>query len=130
MVVSAVGIPIPENNSVLILLKSINTPTYLDIPIPDPESIRMNLLIGCLNINYISNNETQISLIAKCDPKLALIPQAIINYATKHGVFYFMEAIRKKCDEYTGSQHEELVNAHPEYYEEIRKRISNLSSSL
>lgn len=127
MVVSAVGIPIPENNSVLVILKSIETPTYFDIQIPDTSAVRMTINIGCLNVNYISEFETQVSLIAKCDPKLSLIPQSLVNYGTKHGVYFFMEAIKKMCDEYAGSQHEELVKAQPEYYEEIRKRIGDIS---
>ena len=130
MIVSAVGIPIPENNSALILLRSINAGNYLDISIPEAETVRMNLSVGCLNVNYISPNETQISLIARCDPKLALIPQSLVNYGTKHGIFYFMEAIKKKCDEYTGSEHEEIVNTHPEYYEEIRRRIHKIAGEL
>jgi START domain len=128
ILLSAVGIPIPENKSVLIVLKSIDKSSYLGIPIPEPESIRTEMKIGCLNLHYINDNETQVSLISKCDPKLALIPTPIINYATKHGVFFFMESIRRKCDEYTGSEHEHLVNSKPEYYEEIRKRIANISS--
>lgn len=127
MLVSAVGIPIPQNKSVLIILKSIDSQSYFDIAIPQPDCVRMDLTLCCLNVNYISENETQISFIAQCDPKLAMIPNALINYATKHGVFYFMEAVRDMCDKYTGSEHEELVNAKPEYYQEIRDRIINMS---
>ena len=124
MMVSAIGIPIPQNKSVLIVLKSIETPSYLEVEVPPPSNVRIDLKLGCLNVTYVSANETQISMITRCDPKLALVPAAIINYATKHGVFYFMEAIKKMCDEYSGSQHEELVNANPGYYQEIRDRIN------
>ena len=124
MVVSAVGIPIPQNKCVLIVLKSIERPSYMDIEVPPPEHVRVELNVACLNVTYVSANETQISMIAGCDPKLALVPDVVINYATKHGVFYFMEAIKKMCDQYTGSQHEQLVNANPGYYQEIRDRIN------
>jgi hypothetical protein len=126
-VVSAVGIPIPDNNSVLILLKSIENPSYLGTEIPQTQSVRMNISEACLHVHAASETETQISLVARCDVKLALIPIALVNYAVKHGVFFFMRSVREKCDEYQGSQFEELVNSKPEYYEEIRRRINQLT---
>ncbi|OMJ74069.1 hypothetical protein SteCoe_27088 [Stentor coeruleus] len=124
-VISTVGIPIPENRSILITLKSINENNYLSIPIPETESIRIDINLGCLNIHQIEDNEIQVSLVARVDVKLALIPSAVVNYAAKHGVFFFMNAVKEMCDEYPGSKYEELVRSKPEYYEEIKRRISS-----
>lgn len=122
-VVSASAIPIPENKSVLIVIKSIDRKEYMEVNIPDTNSVRMNIKETCLNVMYISDNETQLSFIAKCDVKLALIPASVVNYATKHGVFYFMETMMKLCDEYVGSKYEELVDSKPDYYRRLRDRF-------
>ncbi|OMJ65753.1 hypothetical protein SteCoe_37673 [Stentor coeruleus] len=126
-VVSAVGIPIQENRSILIVLKSIDENNYLSFPIPETNSTRIDINPACLNIHQIESNEVQISLVARVDVKLALIPVAIVNYAAKHGVFYFMNAVKEMCDEYSGSKYEELVRSKPEYYQEIRRRLSTFA---
>lgn len=122
-VVSAAAIPIPENKSVLIVLKSIERPEYMEVAIPETNTVRMTIKQACLNITYVSEEETQISLIARCDVKLALIPISVVNFATKHGVFYFMQQVRKMSDEYKGSKYEELVETKPQYYGEIKNRF-------
>mmetsp|Transcript_9372 Transcript_9372/g.9355 ORF Transcript_9372/g.9355 Transcript_9372/m.9355 type:complete len:129 (+) Transcript_9372:462-848(+) len=125
MVVSAVGIPIPENNSTLMILRSIDEfSSFLDINIPASEGVRITMNYACLNITYISPNESQISLIARCDPHMALIPTFLVNYVTKHGILYFLQSVREQCQQYEGSVHQEYVNANPRYYEEVMKRIN------
>ena len=130
MVVSAVGIPIPENNSVLIVLRSLDTVSeFLGVNIPSPEGPRLTLTIGCLNLTYLGPEQTQLSLIAKSNPHMPIIPIQLINYATKHGVYYFMEAVRNKANNFRGSVFEDLVNANPQYYQELRDRISGISTA-
>jgi len=51
---------------------------------------------------------------------------SIVNFATKHGVFYFMQQVRKMCEEYKGSKYEELVESKPQYYGEIKKRFTTI----
>ena len=129
MVVSAVGIPIPENNSILIILRSLDAVSdILDVSIPRPEGSRLTLTIGCLNLTYLGPEQTQVSLIAKSNPHMPIIPIQLINYATKHGVYYFMEAVRDKANQFSGSVFEELVRNNPEYYQEIKDRIQVLIS--
>ncbi|CAG9321087.1 unnamed protein product [Blepharisma stoltei] len=125
MVVSAVGIPIPENSSTLMILRSIDEySSFLDINIPTSEGVRITMNYACLNITYISPNESQISLIARCDPHMSLIPTFLVNYVTKHGILYFLQSVREQCQQYEGSVHQEYVNANPGYYEEVMKRIN------
>jgi hypothetical protein len=95
----------------------------MEVSIPETESVRMNIKEACLNVAYMGENETQISLIARCDVKLALIPVSVVNFATKHGVFFFMESMKKICDEYEGSKYQEIVNSKPEYYQRLRDRF-------
>jgi hypothetical protein len=128
MVVSAVGIPIPDNKSALIILKSLDTMSeFLGVSIPHPEGTRLTLTIGCLNLTYLEPDKTQVSLIAKSNPHMPIIPIQLINYATKHGVYYFMEAVRKKAEDFKGSVFEELVINNPDYYQEIKERIEGIT---
>lgn len=129
MVVSAVGIPIPENNSALIILRSLDTVNdILGVDIPRAEGTRLTLTIGCLNLTYLGPEETQVSLIAKSNPHMSIIPSGLINYATKHGVYYFMEAVKNKANAFKDSVFEDLVKANPGYYQEINDRIIKIIS--
>ncbi|CAG9310334.1 unnamed protein product [Blepharisma stoltei] len=125
MVVSAVGVPIPENNSTLMIIRSIDQYTnFLGINIPAPEGIRITMDYACLNVTYLGPNESQISLIARCNPHMALIPTVLVNYVTKHGILYFLQSVREQCEKYEGSLHQQSVKANPAYYEEVVKRIN------
>jgi hypothetical protein len=129
MVVTAVGIPIMDNNSALIVLRSLDSfSEFLGVDIPKPEGPRLTLTIGCLNLTYLGPEKTQVSLIAKSNPHMPIIPIQLINYATKHGVYYFMEAVRNKANAFRGSVFEQLVEANPSYYQEIRDRIQGIST--
>lgn len=128
-VVSAVGIPIPDNNSVLIVLRSLDSVShFLDLPIPRAEGIRLTLTIGCLNLTYLGPNQTQVSLIAKSNPHMPIIPSQLINYATKFGIYYFMEGVKNKALNFAGSEFEQLMLANPSYYKDLKDRIDGLSS--
>ena len=129
MVVSAVGIPIPENNSVLIVLRSLDAVSqFLDIPIPQPEGIRLTLTIGCLNLTHLGPDQTQVSLIAKSNPHMPIIPVQLINYATKFGIYQFMESVKNKAQNIEGSEFEVLMQSNPSYYKDLKERIDNISS--
>jgi hypothetical protein len=129
MVVSAVGIPIPENNSVLIVLRSLDTVSeILGVEVPRAEGRRLTLTIGCLNLTFLGPESTQVSLIAKSNPHMPIIPIQLVNYATKHGVYYFMDAVKNKAKGFEGSPFEELVRNNPQYYQELRERIQGLSA--
>ena len=129
MVVSAVGIPIPENKSALIVLRSLdNTTEMLGTTIPPPSGKRLTLTIGCLNLTYLTEDQTQISLIARSNPHMPVIPIQLINYATKHGIYYFMEGVRNKANAYKGGIFEQLVDANPQYYHDLRDRIENTNN--
>lgn len=127
MVISAVGVPIPENNSVLMVLRGLDefaNSSFLGVPIPEAAGVRITCKIACLNVCILGPNEIQISIIAKVDPHMHLIPQQLINYATKHGVYYFLQAVKERCENYAGSVHEDCVNANPGYYQEVVSRIN------
>jgi hypothetical protein len=128
MVVSAVGIPIPENNSVLIVLRSLDTvEQFLDVAIPKPTGTRLTLTIGCLNLTYLGPEQTQVSLIAKSNPHMSIIPSQLINYATKFGIYYFMEGVKNKTLGFAGSEFEKLMLANPSYYKDLKERIDGLN---
>ena len=128
LAVSAMGIPIPENRSVLISLKSIKTPTYLNTPIPPPEGndVRIDISLGCINLMILEPERTQISLVIHSNPNLALIPQSLINFGTKQGIFFFMNMLREKAKNFKGSEFERRVNEKSDYYKKINEFYKRL----
>lgn len=128
IVVSAIGIPIPENRSVLINIKSVKTPTFLNTSIPPPagSDIRIDMSVGCINLMILEPGVTQVSLISHSDPHLAFLPQSLINFGTKHGIFFFMRMLREKAKNFKGSEFERRVNEKSDYYKKIEDFYNRL----
>jgi hypothetical protein len=128
IVVSAIGIPIPENRSVLINIKSVKTPTFLNTSIPAPagNDIRIDMSVGCINLMILEPGVTQVSLISHSDPHLAFLPQPLINFGTKHGIFFFMRMLREKAKNFKGSEFERRVSEKSDYYKKIEDFYNRL----
>ena len=48
----------------------------------------------------------------------------LINFGTKHIMYYVMDKLRTKIMNFEGSVYEERVREKPEYYDYIQKTIS------
>lgn len=48
----------------------------------------------------------------------------LINFGAKHIMYYVMDKLRNKIENFDGSVYEERVRAKPEYYDFLQKTIS------
>lgn len=126
-VVSVVGIPVPYNRSALLVIRSVEGSRYLNFKIPDTSEgeVRIDINICCVNIVYKGPEDTHLSLIVRSDPKIAMLPQFLINFATKHVMYYMMDTIREKVRNYPGSEYERRVRQNPEYYASFHSKLSD-----
>lgn len=64
------GIPVPKNDSCMIVFKSIETPEYFGFQIPEvePNYVRILIDIGCINLRIRDDNSTHVSLVVRSDP--------------------------------------------------------------
>jgi len=94
-VLIATGIPIPQNKSAMLVIRSMND-SYLgvDVPTLDSKTVRIDIQIGGMNIMMKGPNKTQLSLIMQSDPHIRFIPQKLINFCCKHTLYYFMDSIK------------------------------------
>jgi hypothetical protein len=126
-VVSVIGIPVPYNKSALLVIRSADGSRYLNFSIPDPleGDERIDISICCVNIVYDGPEDTHLSLIVRSDPKIAMMPQFLINFATKHVMYYLMDTIREKVKNYSGSEYERRVKQNPDYYNTFFEKLSS-----
>ena len=121
MMVNAYGITLPENNSIMILLRGVESEKFLnlDIPPPDGADVRITMKTGVLNIMKRSHSQTQISFIVHSDPHVAMVPESLLNYCTQTGIFYFMKSMQEKSMDFVGSVFEKRVEERKEFYDEL-----------
>ena len=122
-----VGIPMPQNNSVLIIMHDLEGKReYMGLELPEPVKgdVRMRMEFCCVNIMHKGHHETQISLILRSDPQISLLPQNVLQYCTKQAMFIFLETMRNKCAEFAGSEYENRVQMNEEYYRLIKERAT------
>ena len=123
MVVNAYGITLPENNSIMILLRGVESEKFLGIDIPQPDSgdVRITMKTGILNLMKRGENQTQISFITHSDPHVAMVPESLLNFCTETGIFYFMKSMQEKSMQFVGSIFEKRVEERHEFYQTINK---------
>jgi hypothetical protein len=131
MVISALGVPLEESCSALVVLKSVEDHYFgTEVPQVLEDQVRVDLHIGCINIRSLSPSKSHLTFIVRSDPHLSLIPSWLMNFGIKHFIYYFMERIRDKTAQYEGSEYERRVKANPDYYSEIQDRISKSTAAL
>ena len=69
---------------------------------------------------------TQISMVIHSNPHLALIPQSLINFGTKQGIYLFMNMLRENAMNFKGSEFERRVNEKSDYYKKINEFYKRL----
>ena len=119
------GVPLASSNSALIVMKTVKSATFLGMPVPAPnrDLVPIEVHLACMNIKYIDPTHTELSLILRSNPNMPLIPQWLINWATKKIIWYFMDAARTQALHFAGSEYERRVQSKPEYYQEIKDRL-------
>jgi hypothetical protein len=128
MVVNAFGITIPENNSIMLILRNISTPSFLgrEIPPPDPGHVRIELKTGLLNFMKRGENQTQVSFISHSDPHVAAVPETLLNWCTQTGIYYFIKSMQDQTNNFAGSVFQQRVNSNPDFYQHINDVLKEM----
>jgi hypothetical protein len=120
------GMPLIDSRGLVIMLKTVES-NYLgtDIPAASEGSVKVDISLSCIYIQYSQENKCSISLIIRSDPKLPLIPQWLINYGTKQVTHIFLKNLREYATKFAGSEFEDRVKARPEFYNDIHKKLED-----
>ena len=108
-----------EDKSVLVVIK---TPTNGISDLLDDNNIHINCNFSGIHIQYISENETKIILIANVDPKLEYVPNFIINYLLPASGYYTMKYIQKTTENIDSEHRKRIEN--DEIYLDIKRRLT------
>ncbi|OMJ91630.1 hypothetical protein SteCoe_5778 [Stentor coeruleus] len=129
MVVNAFGLTIPENNSIMIILRDVSESKFLgtDIPQPDSGDVRVTMKTGILSFMKRSETQTQVSFLSHSDPHVPLVPESLLNWCSKTGIYYFIKSMEDKAMGFKGSIFEERVAANQAFY---NKLMSVLNEAL
>jgi hypothetical protein len=128
MIVNAFGVTLPENNSIMVLLRQIEGNSFLGAQIPDPDGgdVRITLKTGLINLMKRADNQTQVSFIVHSDPHVAIVPESLLNYCTQTAIYYFMKSMHDQATQYSGSIYEKRINEKSEIYQEITEILKEV----
>lgn len=83
-VASGVGNVDEKHKAVLFTLKGLQSGEYFGYKIPPPgKFVRMGLHLACLGLEYIDDNTCRFRSLINVNPKLPIVPMALINWGTK-----------------------------------------------
>lgn len=124
VVLRGLGFPVRSRKSALVVLKSIESDSFLGIKIPsNPNMVRFKVHNACIEMKYLSPNSTQITIIMWADAFMSFIPRWLLNWVAKKIVVYFMDSVRKEVSKFEGSEYEKRVQIKGEYYGKIYERL-------
>lgn len=121
MVINAYGIPIPDNKSIMLVLRGVETETFLGNPVPqtDRGDVRVTMKTGVINFMKLSETQTQLSFLSHADPHVSLVPESLMNFCTQTGIYMFIKSMEDKAKAFNGSIFEERVKSNPQFYDSI-----------
>ena len=98
------------------------------IPPADEGTIRIDIPFGCVNMMYVSPEETLLTIVVRSNLHVVsgmqpLLPTSLINFGTKQIVFAMMERIKSYLISYEGSEYERRVKTKWQYYSEVSRRM-------
>ena len=119
------AVPLPERHACMVTMRSPSSENYMNIKIPqlNEGETRMWVRTGCLYIEFIDPEHTRVTYVVNCDLNIALLPMVLINFGTKHIMYYVMEKLREKVSGFKGSIYEQRSIEKPEFYDFLRKSI-------
>ena len=124
------GATLPDQNAVIVVIRSLDTDNktiYLDCPLPKKRKekhVRLTLNHGGMYFKYIDENTSLFRGIFNVNPHMSLIPQWLINYATRKVIFMLLNIIQNTCKNFKGTVFEARVKENSYLYDEIRKRLN------
>ena len=126
---------VPVEKGVVITMK---TPVgkYLqeDLPALERGATQMWVRVGCIHVEFVNENETRIIFLISADGNIVrniqrFLPNFLLNFGTKHIMFYMMEEFRNKIGALKGSIYEERIKQRHEYYEFLRRMMRDYQVS-
>jgi hypothetical protein len=84
--------------------------------------------MGGLYVEYLSETQTKLTIMTSCDANIvnsiqAFLPNFIINFGTKHVLYYMMEEVRNKINNIKGSIFEDRMTTRKDFYDYLRRMI-------
>jgi len=120
-----VAIPVAAEKAACIVMRTPKSNSYMNSEIPPVADgkKRMTMNIGCLYAQSLSPTQSRIVFIAQVNPNISFLPGWLINFGTKHIMYYLMDTLRNKIMNFNGSIYETRVNERRGYYEFLERII-------
>lgn len=124
VVLRGLGFPVRSRKSALVVVKSIETESFLGIDIPrNPDMVRFRVHNACIEVKYLGPSSTKITILMWADSYLRLIPNWLLKWFAKKIVGIFMDSVRKEVSKFEGSEYENRVRTKAHYYDKIYERL-------
>eukprot|EP00361_Fabrea_salina_P007136 CAMPEP_0202440484 /NCGR_PEP_ID=MMETSP1345-20130828/36722_1 /ASSEMBLY_ACC=CAM_ASM_000843 /TAXON_ID=342563 /ORGANISM="Fabrea Fabrea salina" /LENGTH=232 /DNA_ID=CAMNT_0049055085 /DNA_START=764 /DNA_END=1460 /DNA_ORIENTATION=+ len=118
------GIPIHDEAAVIILMKNAKGEKYLGTELPSRrEMTQLIVPMGCLYLQILSPQRTKVVFCVNASANITFIPNWLCNFASKHIMYYMMQALRDKIVNFKGSVYEERVTEKKDTYDYIMNMI-------
>lgn len=82
--------------------------------------------MACLGLEYLDDNKCRFRSLINVNPKLAIVPMALINWGTKQVIFEFLKILTKKSMGLENEYKERIKKNEGGIYFEVQKRLSEL----
>lgn len=122
--------PVVESKSCLIVERTPLRSHYLGFPVPalSPGSVAMSVATSCMNIMYIEEELTQVTLIISADPNIVpftqtFLPATLTNYVAQQEVFAIMQTIRTQADHFEQGPYFARISSRPDYYAAMQTQL-------
>lgn len=121
------GIFLKEENMIMLPIYS-PSESYLDsygIPKENKGYIRVSMNIGFYCVKYLDEDHCELFGCFNVDPKVAAVPNMILNYITKEFGYYLMRDFKKAAeDSKLVHLYNERINQNSEFYNFIRNALN------
>lgn len=117
--------PVPETVA-LSLEEILDAETKAKLPPINKKFVRVEMRIGGFLLTPISKEKTKLSLLWNVDPKLDMIPSALVNWGLKHVALFAISLLKqhaKAIDTDDKSPYIKRMQEKPDVYDFLRKRF-------
>lgn len=114
-----------ELGAIAIMMRELHADTYADLAVPEPPRgyVRMGVQQCGAMIRPLTSELTYLEAIFSVDPKLAVVPDWLINFFTKKLTHMGVSLFRTQCRNIPCSQFEDRQRAKPRLYADVRARV-------
>eukprot|EP00041_Stephanoeca_diplocostata_P016737 m.330900 g.330900 ORF g.330900 m.330900 type:complete len:396 (-) comp20464_c1_seq5:426-1613(-) len=123
--------PPEHKRQIVVLMNSASDFCGRAVRPPAKDHVRMDLNVGAIVFTprYVNGggSGTDVQLICRLDPKLSLVPDYIVNLASKEICFLFFELLDEQAKKVPGSVYEERINADVPFYQYLKSRLKEIN---